>query len=98
MAMITPPIAVIGARIIMLSAIMTTCWTCWTSLVLRVISDGVPNRLTSVCAKLVTRRKMAPRTSRPNAIDVRAPRYTDATDTAARPSVTKSITAPTTTM
>ena len=39
-AMMMPPIAMIGARIIMLSAIITTICTCWTSLVLRVMSDG----------------------------------------------------------
>ena len=42
-AMMMPPIAMIGARIIMFSAIITTICTCCTSLVLRVMSDGVPN-------------------------------------------------------
>ena len=51
--------------IIMLRPISTTIWTCWTSLVLRVISDGVPKWLSSACEKLSTLRKIAPRTSRP---------------------------------
>ena len=66
--------AMTGARIIMFSAIITTIWTCWTSLVLRVMSDGVPNWLTSVCENVSTLRKMAARTSRPNAIDVFEPK------------------------
>ena len=65
-----PPTARIGAMIIMFRPIRTTIWTCWTSLVLRVMSDGVPNRLSSACEKLSTLRKIAPRRSRPNAIPV----------------------------
>ena len=72
-AMKTPPTAMIGARIITLRPITRTCWTCWTSLVLRVIRDGVPNTLVSVWEKLTTLWKIAPRTSRPKAIAVLAP-------------------------
>ena len=39
----TPPIAIIGADIAMLSSISATCWTCVVSLVVRVISDAVLN-------------------------------------------------------
>ena len=63
--MITPPTARIGALIIMFSAISTSCWTCWTSLVLRVISDGAPKRLSSTWPYDWTLRKMPLRTSRP---------------------------------
>ena len=69
----TPPTARIGAMIIMFRPIRTTIWTCWTSLVLRVMSDGVPKWLSSACEKLSTLRKMAPRTSRPNAMPVFEP-------------------------
>ena len=65
-----PPTARIGAMIIMLRPISTVIWTCWTSLVLRVMSDGVPKWLSSACEKLSTLRKMAPRTSRPKAMPV----------------------------
>ena len=46
-AMITPPTAVSGAAIIMVRPISTSICTCCTSLVVRVISDGAPNSLTS---------------------------------------------------
>ena len=65
-----PPTARIGAMIIMLRPIRTVIWTCWTSFVLRVMSDGVPKWLSSACEKLSTLRKMAPRTSRPKAMPV----------------------------
>ncbi len=47
----------------------TTIWTCWTSFVLRVISEAVPKWLTSTCENDSTERKIAPRTSRPNDIE-----------------------------
>ena len=81
-AMMMPPIIMIGARIMTLSIITTTIWTCCTSLVLRVMSDGAPKRFTSVCEKLSTWRKIAPRTSRPNAMavfDPSRPTMTEAT-------------------
>ena len=74
--MMMPPMAMIGAEIMMLSIISTTICTCCTSLVLRVMSDGVPKWLTSVCEKLSTLRKSAPRTSRPNAMATLEPQYT----------------------
>ena len=70
----TPPTARIGAMIIMFRPIRTTIWTCWTSFVLRVMSDGVPNRSSSACEKLSTFRKIEPRTSRPNAMPVFDPK------------------------
>ncbi len=73
-AMKMPPTIMIGARIITLSIIMTTICTCWTSLVFRVMSEGAPKVLISVAEKLSTRRKIAPRTSRPNAIAVFEPK------------------------
>ena len=66
--MITPPIARIGALIIIVSASSTTCCTCWTSLVLRVIRLAAPNWLISTWLKVSTLRKMADRTSRPKPI------------------------------
>ena len=67
-AMITPPTTMIGAEIIMVSARSRTGWTCWTSLVLRVIRLAAPNVLTSTCENVSTLRKMPLRTSRPKAI------------------------------
>ena len=46
-AMITPPTAMIGAITIMVKVISTSICTCCTSLVLRVMSDGAPNPVTS---------------------------------------------------
>ena len=42
-----PNTIVIGAAIIIVQARTTSIWTCWTSLVTRVISDGAPNWPTS---------------------------------------------------
>ncbi len=41
--MMTPPTAMIGAATIIVQVMTTSIWTCWTSLVVRVISDGAPN-------------------------------------------------------
>ncbi len=65
-AMIRPPTIMIGAETIIVRPIRTTIWTCWTSLVLRVMSDAVPKWLTSTWEKDSTERKIAPRRSRPN--------------------------------
>ena len=72
--MITPPTAMIGARIITFRPMTTSIWTCWTSFVLRVISDGGPKVFVSVWEKLRTFRKIALRTSRPKAIAVLEPK------------------------
>jgi hypothetical protein len=45
--MTTPTTIVIGAAIAMVHVITTSIWTCCTSLVIRVISDGAPNAPTS---------------------------------------------------
>ena len=42
-----PPIDMIGAVISMVQVICTSSWICWTSLVVRVSSDGAPNRAVS---------------------------------------------------
>ena len=73
-AMIRPPIIMMGAWTIMKAVIMTSCWTCWTSLVVRVMSEGAPNWLTSRELKLSTRSKIAARMSRPNPMAVLAPK------------------------
>ena len=72
--MMMPPMHMIGARIMTFSIIRTTIWTCCTSLVVRVISDGAPKRLTSASEKPSTWRKSLPRMSRPNPIDVFEPK------------------------
>ena len=46
-AMNTPPTHMIGATTISVSATCRNSWICWMSFVLRVISDGVPNRFIS---------------------------------------------------
>ncbi len=69
-AMKMPPTIMIGAEIITVSASSTSICTCCTSFVVRVIKVGVPNRLTSIWENDWTRRNSAPRTSRPNAIEV----------------------------
>ena len=73
-AMMTPPMAIIGAMSTTLSIIRTTICTCCTSLVVRVMSDGAPNRLTSACENFCTRRKSAPRVSRPSDMEVLEPK------------------------
>jgi len=71
-AMIRPPTIMIGAETMTVRPIRTTIWTCWTSLVLRVMSEAVPKWLTSTCENDSTERKMAPRRSRPNPIETLA--------------------------
>ena len=53
--MMTPPTMVIGAATSSVHVISTSICTCWTSLVMRVISDGAPKRPTSWAEKPVTR-------------------------------------------
>ena len=52
--MMIPPIAMIGATIMIVRPMNTTIWTCWTSFVLRVMSDAVPKRFTSTCENVST--------------------------------------------
>ncbi len=73
-AITTPPTHMMGAATIMVNVIRTSIWTCCTSLVVRVIRDGAPNRPTSREEKDCTRSKTAVRMSRPSAMAVRAPK------------------------
>ena len=54
-AMITPPTHMIGAMTIRVRAICRNSWICWTSLVLRVMRDGVPKSFISRAEKACTR-------------------------------------------
>ncbi len=47
-----PPIDMIGAVISIVQVSCTSSWICWTSLVVRVSSDGAPNRAVSSAEKL----------------------------------------------
>ena len=60
-AMITPPIIIIGAVTIIVSAMLVTVCTWVTSLVVREMSVGAPKRATSWALKLPTREKTAAR-------------------------------------
>ncbi len=71
-----PPTHMIGADTSSVKVITASIWTCCTSLVVRVISDGVPNRPTSRAENFCTRLNTACRTSRPSAMAVRAPKNT----------------------
>ena len=59
-----PPTIRIGAETTTVRAMKTSCWTCWTSFVLRVISDAGPKWLTSTWPNVSTVLKTALRTSR----------------------------------
>ena len=89
-----PPMIRIGAEMMTVRPKNTSVWTCWTSFVLRVISEAAPKVLTSTCEKVSTFVKMALRTSRPKPIATRAPKKTASTDAMARMTVTPSIRAP----
>lgn len=75
-AMTMPPTHMMGADTISVNVISTSIWTCWTSLVVRVISEGAPKRPTSRAENDCTRSKIDARTSRPRAEAVRAPMWT----------------------
>ena len=75
MAMKMPPRAMIGAVMAIEQTITPSSWTCWTSLVMRVISDGAPSWLTSRWENDVTRWKRSLRTSRPKPIAALAETY-----------------------
>lgn len=55
-AMMMPPMAIMGANSIMVRPMASSIWTCWTSFVLRVMSEGAPKRLISLCDRLCTLR------------------------------------------
>ena len=92
--MMMPPTHMIGAAIIIVHVITTSICTCCTSLVLRVISDGAPKCATSRAENSPTRRKIAPRRSRPKLIAVRAPKYTATSEQAICSRLTASIQPP----
>ena len=72
-AMNTPPTHMIGAATSIVHDTSTSICTCWTSLVLRVISDGAPKRLNSRAENSPTWWNTAARTSAPNPMATRAP-------------------------
>ena len=93
-AITTPPTHMIGAATSIVQVTTTSICTCWTSFVVRVISDGAPNLPTSRAENSPTRPKTAPRTSRPKLIAARAPKYTATIEHTIWTSVTSSIQPP----
>jgi hypothetical protein len=83
-----------GAVIIIVTAITTSIWICWTSLVVRVISDGAPNWPISRAENPVTVWNRSRRTSRPNPIAACAAYQTAPIENTICTSVKPSITAP----
>ncbi len=79
-AITTPPTIMIGTETAIVQVIRVSIWTCWMSLVLRVISDGAPKVATSRPENDDTFRKTAERRSRPNAIAVRDANHTAITE------------------
>ena len=73
-----PPMHMMGVATMKFSPISTSIWTCWTSLVPRVMRVGAPNVFTSLAEKLVTLRNTPRRRSRPTAMAVLEPKYTPA--------------------
>ena len=94
-AMTMPPMPRIGAVIIIVKAVMASIWTCWTSLVFRVMSEGAPNRAISRAENPFTWSNTWARMSRPAPIAVRAAKRTAAMVVLICSSDTASITAPT---
>ena len=72
--MMMPPTHMIGAVTRMVVVIWISTWICWTSLVVRVSSDGAPNRAVSCSENVVTWWNIAERRSRPKPIPVREPK------------------------
>ena len=66
----------IGAMTMSVSAICRNSWICWMSLVLRVISDGVPKRFISRAENACTRVNTAARMSAPAPMATRDAQYT----------------------
>ena len=73
-AMKMPPSAMNGAVTSIVALIITSIWTCWTSLVLRVMREPAPKAEISRSEKPLTRSKTSPRRSRPMLIAARAAR------------------------
>ena len=90
-----PPTIMIGTCTASEQVSSASICTCWTSLVLRVISEGAPNCATSRPENAPTRWKTAARRSRPNDIAVRDAQATATTEQRIWSSETPSMTAPT---
>ncbi len=97
-AITMPPIIMIGTVTAIVVPISTSICTCWTSLVVRVISDGAPKVETSRPEKVPTRWNSAARRSRPSPIAARAPNQTATTEPRICTTDTASIISPTRTM
>ncbi len=67
-ARMTPPTAIMGAVITMVSIMMSICCTCVVSLVVRVTSDAALKRSNWWIEKCSTRAKIAPRRILPNPV------------------------------
>ena len=67
-ARITPPIAIIGAAITMVSIMMTICCTWVVSLVVRVTSEAAPKPSNWWTERRSARAKIAPRRLRPKPV------------------------------
>ena len=93
-AMTMPPTAMTGAVTSIVALIITSIWTCWTSLVLRVMSEPAPKAEISRSEKPLTRSKTSPRRSRPMLIAARAARYVAATEHTPWARLTPSMNAP----
>ena len=93
-AMSTPPTIMIGAATSIVQVVSTSICTCWTSFVVRVMSDGAPKPATSRAENEPTWVNSSLRRSRPTLIAVRAPYQTAATVQTTCSSETPSMTAP----
>ena len=89
-----PPIAIIGAVMTIVIIMISTCWTCVVSLVVRVISDAVLKRSNWWTEKCATRSKIRLRTSRPNPLATLAEKKLLPTDAAVLTSAISSIRPP----
>ncbi len=73
-ARMIPPTHMIGADSSRVNVMIASIWTCWTSLVVLVISDAAPRWFTSRSENISTRRNTPCLTSRPRAIAAWAPK------------------------
>ena len=94
-AMMTPPIASMGAETKSVQVMRTTICTCCTSFVVRVMREGAPKRATSRSENSLTVVKIPPRRSRPSDMAVLAPKYTAVIAHTTCSRVTPSMMAPT---
>ena len=94
-ASITPPTAVNGAASRRVQVMSTSIWTCCTSFVMRVMSEGGPKWFTSRLENSLTRWKRSRRVSRPKPIAAFEPTFTAATEKTSCTRDAPTITAPT---